>query len=171
MSSHRRSSISALLLVALAVVSLGACTSGDGRAEATPRDGELRVTDARVDYPANPTVAAAYFTIRNGTDHDDELVGVTTSVATATVHRSLTDEAGRATMVKVAALGIPAGSSVAFESGDLHVMLNDLSTDLEVGDVVPLDLRFREAGTVHVEAKVVEPQASGEATEETEHDH
>ena len=172
MSSHRRNPIPvpvlALAVLALATV-LAGCGSAGGRASATPRDGKLRVTDARVDYPANPSVAAAYFTIRNGTAAADVLESVSTPIASASVHRSTTDDQGRSTMEPVAELRIPAGSTVAFESGDLHVMLQGVTASLEVGDEVPLTLRFRTAGKVEVRAEVVAP---GSATEEdAHHDH
>lgn len=60
-------------------------------------------------------------------------------------------------MEPVPRLDIPAGSSVTFEAGGLHVMLTDLTEDIEEGDTVPLTLTFEEAGAVAVTVDVVAP--------------
>lgn len=157
-----------LALAALAVVaaSLLAGCGGDG---AGADGASVRVTDATIDWPANPEVAAVRFVVHNDTGEADELVGVTSPVSgSAMVHRSETDDEGRATMTMLPELEIPARSSVTFEPGGLHVMLSGITEDLQVGDPVEVTLSFAAAGDVTVTAEVVEPgsQPAGEPTDE-----
>lgn len=151
-----------MLVVAVALIctiaAVGCSTGGD-----ISHDGEMTVTGATIDWPANPAVAAVRLTISNDTGVDDVLVGVTSpDVRDAGVHRSGTDADGRSTMSPVPRLDVPEGESVVFEAGGLHVMLEDPSPDLEIGDTITLDLEFERAGLRTVRAKVVEPGSAGE---------
>ncbi|QXC62547.1 copper chaperone PCu(A)C [Aquihabitans sp. G128] len=143
-----------LMVSALVVLPLAGCGSGDGaKAEAS---GELRVLDATVEVPPNPTTASIRMVVDNGTGTDDELVGVASSVAdTVSVHRSETDAKGLATMVPVKALKIPARSKVTFEPGGLHVMLEGLSGSLKAGTTIKLKLTFAHAGSRTATVRVV----------------
>lgn len=115
-----------------------------------------------VDLPANPEVGAVRMVVRNGGDHADALVRVSSPIAAgAMVHRSIVDAVGRSTMVPESSLPIAARSSVTFEPGGLHVMLTGISRALHVGDRVPLIFTFRHAGTVRATAVVVAPGADG----------
>ncbi len=130
--------------------------------------GELTVTDATIDWPANPDVAAVRLTVRNGTDTDDVLQGASSSVAEASVHRSATDAEGRSTMKEVQRLDIPAGETVRFQPGGLHVMLRGPSPALEIGDKVTVTFRFEKAGARSVDAEVVEPDADTDTMSDME---
>lgn len=59
--------------------------------------------------------------------------------------------------VPVSDVEIPAGRSVIFEPGGLHVMLIGLVRPLAVGDGLSITLRFEQAGEILVEAEVREP--------------
>lgn len=143
--------VAASVLVATAA---SGCSGSDGAAG----EGRLTVADATIDWPANPDVAAVRLTIRNGTETDDVLTGVSSPTSSeAGVHRSATDADGRSTMKPVDRLEVPAGETVAFEAGGLHVMLEDPSPELEVGDKVTVTLEFEQAGVRTVRADVVEP--------------
>lgn len=149
-----------LLLLPLLVagaLGLAGCGSGDG-AEGGASGARIRITDATLDWPANPELAAVRMRIHNDGGEADELVGASSDAATSSmVHRSTTDEAGRATMDMVAGLPVPARSTVIFEPGGLHLMLDGLTRELEVGDEVEITLLFRDAGPVSATARVVEP--------------
>ena len=142
-----------LMVSALVALPLAGCSGSDGaKAEAS---GSLRVVGATVEVPPNPKVASIRMVVDNGTDADDRLVGVASTVTkTVSIHRSETDSGGLATMVPVKALAIPARSKVTFEPGGLHVMLEGLATPLKAGTTIRLTLKFAHAGTrtatVHV---------------------
>jgi len=168
-----RTLLAAAALGAFLLVGAAACGSGDGgSASAQSSDpGTLRVEDATIDWPANPTTAAVRMVVENGTDTDDTLVSVSSPVAkTTTIHRTETDDAGRSTMTEQKDLPVPADSEVTFAPGGLHVMLTGITEDLQVGDEVALTLTFEHAGTVEATARVVEPGSAGDDTEGS-HDH
>lgn len=157
MSKHRLVRV-LVALVAAAALPLAACSSDGGSSGAASGNGKLEVHDATVAVPPNPSQAAVRFVVDNGTDTDDELIAVSSTAAErAEVHRSEVDAEGRSTMEPVPRLDIPAGSSVTFEAGGLHVMLTDLTEELTEGDTVPLALTFEEAGAVAVTVDVVAP--------------
>ena len=141
------------VLVALAAGVASGCSGSDGAAA----DDELTVTDATIDWPANPDVAAVRLTITNGTDTDDVLTGATSDVGEATIHQSATDDQDRSVMKPLESLHIPAGETVAFEAGNRHIMIDNPDPPLEVGDTVAVTLEFSKAGSRTVQAKVIEP--------------
>ncbi|HRW38059.1 MAG: copper chaperone PCu(A)C [Acidimicrobiales bacterium] len=165
------------LLVALLIVgaALVAGCGSEGPSTTATADGGIRISDATIDWPANPEVGAVRLLVHNDGPRADELVGASSDVATSTmVHRSVTDAQGRARMEMVSGLEIPARSTVTFEPGGLHVMLNGLTRELEVGDRVEVTMIFRDAGPVSATATVVEPGTAslgGDAAEEAAHDH
>ena len=100
-------------------------------------------------------------TIENRTDTSDTLIAVSTPDASrASVHRSVVDEAGRSTMEPVDQLEVPAGETIEFAPGGLHVMLDEPTRDLQVGDEISLTFTFEVAGDRTLTAPVVEPGAS-----------
>lgn len=171
MTTILRPSFAALVVGCCLVIGLSACGSSDSgsASAATEPNGKVTVTDATIDWPANPTKAAVRMVVRNGTGTDDTLTAVASPIAaSSTVHRTDTDAEGRSTMVAEPELPIPARSSVTFEPGGLHVMLTGITTDIQIGDEVPLTLTFEHAGTVSATAKVIEP---GTGTEGSHDDH
>lgn len=51
-------------------------------------------------------------------------------------------------------MDVPSGQVVKLAPGGLHLMLMDLTRPLEVGQTVTMELHFRRAGTVTVDAAV-----------------
>lgn len=175
MTPTSRTSLVAAALGALLLVGATACGSGDGgKASAQvddPQPKVVHVEDATIDWPANPETAAVRMVIANGTDVDDTLVSVSSPVAERTsIHRTETDDDGNSTMTEQDELPVPADSEVTFAPGGLHVMLDGITDDLQVGDEVDLTLQFEHAGTVQATAEVVEPGSVGDDSEGT-HDH
>ncbi len=64
---------------------------------------------------------------------------------------------GMMRMQPVEAVSVPAGGTVEFKPGGLHVMLMDLRRDLKPGDTFSLTLRFEKAGALGVEVTVRQP--------------
>lgn len=160
-----------VVLVAAVALALASCGSDSDSAGGDRSSGSdtIEVHDASIVVPPNPAQAAVRFEIDNDTDVDDELVAVSSPVAErADVHESSVDADGRATMDAVPSLAVPAGSTVTFAAGGLHVMLTGLGEELEQGDTFPMTLTFEEAGDVTVTVDVVAP---GQDTDTEEHDH
>jgi copper(I)-binding protein len=122
------------------------------------------VTDAWIRAtPPGAVTAAAYLTITCGSAAD-RLVDVATPAARAVELHTNVVEGGVQRMVRLAELTLPAGEAVRLEPGGLHLMLIDLAKPLVPDTTVVLSLRFEEAGTVEIEAPVVDARAGAAAT-------
>lgn len=122
-------------------------------------EGHLQITQAW----ARPVIlqgrpGVAYFTIRNDTDREDVLVGVSSPLAERTELHMTRSEGGpaRVVMKMIAVKNIPvaAHSVVAVKPGGYHLMLFGLRKKLVPGDDLPLILTFARAGEIKVMAKV-----------------
>lgn len=70
---------------------------------------------------------AIYFVVENGTNEDDTLLSAYTDIASsAEIHMSMMDDQSVMSMQMQEAVQIPAGDSVTFKPGGLHIMLVDL---------------------------------------------
>jgi copper(I)-binding protein len=113
--------------------------------------------------PAPPAdVAVLYFLVANEGDEADRLIGIrSTAAGMAMLHQSVTDgDTMRMTPVK-GGLEIPPASEVVLATGGYHVMLTSLVEPLEVGDIVHVTLEFEVAGTVMIEARVMDAASRG----------
>jgi periplasmic copper chaperone A len=141
-----------LLLVLLALVSLVAACGDDGgeTGEGTP---SIMVARAFVPTPAGAN-GALYFEVANEGDGADRLIGASTSVAgESTLHETMSSDDGLMRMEPLDGVEVPAGETVTFEPGGLHVMLLDVE-ELAEGDTVEVVLTFEESGDIVVEAEV-----------------
>lgn len=121
-----------------------------------------RVRDAWVaETPPGARHAAAYLVLAGGS-RADELVAVASPVAaTAEVH-AVRDAGGVSRMVPEPVLAVPAHAELQLAPGGRHLMLINVRRALRPGERVPLELRFRHAGTVRVEAEVRSLLGEGE---------
>lgn len=162
------------VLCALTVAALlGACGDDAGGGQApVDEEGTLEVENAFVPVSPAPELGAVYFTIVNGTDTDDAVVDVSSdAAATVELHLSSVDDEGRAIMTHQDRVAVPAGETVAFEAGGLHVMLTGVEPALEAGTTIEVDLEFEQAGTVTVVAEVVPFAADQHDDDAMHHDH
>lgn len=96
------------------------------------------------------TSAAGYFSVKNTSGEDDSLLAVRAGFAEASVHASVTNDAGVTSMAPVARLPIPAHETVTLEPRGLHVMFVGIKTPLAAGETLPVTLVFEKAGDVAV---------------------
>lgn len=148
-------------LLSAAVIALGLLVSGCGDdGAATTIDGAWARTS-----PMNAEAGAIYFTISSDGGAVITAASVPADVAGhAELHETVmahddTDDAahdmGDAMMMQhVMAIDVPAGESVAFEPGGLHVMLFELPDPLELGDTFELTLEFEAGDPLTVEVEV-----------------
>jgi len=137
---------------AFAVFALAFSLSSHG-AEVVHND--LVIRDAQVfATPPGARTAAAYLSIDNRGAANDELLGVTSSIGSASVHET-SMEGGVMRMRSVDRLAVPAHGKVTLQPGGYHLMLEELEHPLRAGDKVSLRLTFEKAGTVEVVADVV----------------
>lgn len=123
------------------------------------------VSDAWFYLPVpGQSVSAAYLTITNNSDHDRLLTAITLAEAKrAEIHNHLMVD-GIMRMRPVPEVSVPAGASVEFAHGGLHVMLYGVSPALVAGDAVNLQFHFDGDVKVTAPAKVL-VRSSGRVSE------
>ena len=135
-------------ILIIAVILLSACA---------PSSGALTVNETWARPASKGENGAVYFVIQNDTASDDALISASTDIASpAEAHMSMMDDQGVLSMKMQEAVQVPAGESIAFKPGGLHIMLIDLKQDLKVGDTFTLILRFEKAGGITVQVEVKE---------------
>lgn len=145
-----------LFLLTILIVALAACGGDDATTE-PPAAGGITVNDAWARPPAMPGGnAAAYFTLRNDGDTADRLIAAASALGTTEIHESSMAEDGTMSMRPVDGVDVPAGESVAFEPGGLHIMFIGVAEPPAVGDTVSLTLTFENAGEMTIDVPVRE---------------
>lgn len=122
----------------------------------------LEVRDAWVRMPAmGQTVAAAYLTFVNPGDVDVRVTSVSSSLATAELHETVTDDEGVMRMEhRRDGFVVPAADELVLEPGGLHVMLIHIDRlDLQMRDETELTFTLESAD---------EPAATGEIVVDAE---
>jgi len=105
--------------------------------------------------------AAAFLSVTNRGAESDRLVAIESPVAARAMAHRTTMENGVMKMEPAGAVEIPAGGTVTFKPGGLHIMLMKLRQPLKKGGTLSLTLRFERAGAVTIEAPIAGPGASG----------
>jgi copper(I)-binding protein len=165
MDYRRRRALSGLAV--LATVSLAGCggpVSRPQRASSTTvisaatghaSIGALTITGGYIPQPASPDVAAAYLTITNAGGTADTVTKVSTNVTEAVMAMNETTQGGVGTMTGLGAVSIPAHGSISLTPGRAHLMLENPTSRLRVGQQVSVTITFAHAGTITLAVPVV----------------
>lgn len=122
---------------------------GDGNAS------DIEVRDAWVrNSPMVERAGAAYMVIENNGAVEDRLLSASVDFANTVELHETKEINGMMQMSPVEAIPVPANGGVELAPGGLHVMLLDLTSELEPGAKVTLRLNFQNAGEIEVEAVV-----------------
>ncbi|MCU0983643.1 MAG: copper chaperone PCu(A)C [Acetobacteraceae bacterium] len=105
--------------------------------------------------------SAAYMTIENTTATLDRLVAATSPAARVVELHTHMMDGGVMRMRPVTAIEVNPGEPAILRPGGLHVMLIDLTGPLQVGQTIPLTLRFEKAGEITVQVPVRPAGAAG----------
>ncbi|MFU8839488.1 MAG: copper chaperone PCu(A)C [Nitriliruptoraceae bacterium] len=124
---------------------LGAC-GPDG-------DPALTVSDAQAAVPLAGS-SQVVLEITNTGDGDDRLVGVDTDAALGIELHETRIEDGFATMVDLDDVPLPAGETVRFRPGGLHLMMLGPQDEVVLGARFPITLRFDRSAPITVTAEV-----------------
>ncbi|MEO3432339.1 copper chaperone PCu(A)C [Inquilinus sp. CAU 1745] len=108
---------------------------------------------ARATPPSAPT-GAVYLTIANNGSEADQIVAIETPVAGYAMAHTTEIQDGVSRMREARPLEIAPGATLEMKPGGTHVMLMDLTTDLEAGDEITVTITFDKAGTVEVPVEV-----------------
>jgi copper(I)-binding protein len=139
------------------VAALAACAAGLAAAAPPAISGAwVRAT------PPGAKTGAAYLTISTDGTADTLLAATSPAARTVELHTHVSDN-GLSRMQRLDAVPLPAGESVHFEPGGLHLMLIDITAPLIAGQQVTLSLQFAKAGVVEVTAPVLDARAAAPA--------
>lgn len=147
--------VAAVLLSANGSARAGSEAAPDAQPPAGREVAQVRVENAWIPQPPpGAEVAAAYFTLRNSGQRPAALVAVDSPLASAAMLHESSVVQGESRMRPVDRLTIPPGQAVTLKPGGLHVMLQGLTSTLEIGQEVPLVLHFAGGQEVHTKARV-----------------
>ncbi|MEU1376576.1 copper chaperone PCu(A)C [Streptomyces triculaminicus] len=150
-----RTARAALVPVAACALALGGLTAWTASG-AAGRPGSVTVEDARVLLPFGLDNTAATVRLRNTGDVADELVGVDVPTAGGAMLSRTVVKNGAGSMKMVGSATVPARGTLEMSPHGLDIMVYR-PPKLQVGERLPLVLRFRESGVVRAEAVVVRP--------------
>ena len=143
-----------LLLGAVALALLGC--SDDGALDVATGTPDLHVSAAQASAPV-AGASQLVLSIENRGDGDDRLVGADTDAAIAVeVHRTVVEDDGRAVMRLLDDVALPAGSTVRFRPGELHLMVVVPDERVVVGGTFDVTLRFERSAPATVTVDVVD---------------
>jgi copper(I)-binding protein len=150
MTGGRRRTLAAMLAV---LVGWG-CSGADERL--ADGDPELYVSEAQSSAPV-AGAAQLVVTIENRGDGPDRLVGADTDAALAIeIHRTVIEPDGRAYMRLLEEVVIPAGGTVRFRPGGLHLMVVIPDERVRVGGTFAVTLRFERSAPITLDVRVVD---------------
>lgn len=135
---------------------------------------DYKVGDLHIEHPfarataASAMAGAGYVSIMNSGTEDDALIGIEADYPRVMMHDSVMTD-GVASMAPMDRVVVPAGGTVTFAPGGLHIMFMGLNGDpLEEGEKVPATLIFERAGRVDV---VFSVEAGDDAMDHGAMDH
>jgi hypothetical protein len=151
------------LMGALAALALAGCAEPPAPANTGPESAvtpaatvvALAVTDGWTRAtPTGATAAGGYLTINNPLAQPDRLISVASARSPRVELHDMSSVNGVMQMRQVDGIDIPAAGSVSLAPGGLHIMFMDLSAGFAVGETVPVELTFAQAGVVNVTLEV-----------------
>ncbi len=133
------------LVIAVLAAALTACGSGG-----TP---QLSVGTVQAAEPVAGS-SQIVLSITNTGDGDDALTGVATDAAVGIELHETRIEDQRATMVALDEVPLPAGTTVRFRPGGLHLMMIGPADEVEVGSTFEVTLEFDRSAPITTTAEV-----------------
>ena len=101
-------------------------------------------------------MSAAYLTLINHGDQEDQLLSVETELAKVVELHNVKKSDGMMSMYPVPFVPVPAGGEQNLKPGSYHIMLINLTQAPKLGEEYELVLHFKHAGMVKVVAAVRE---------------
>jgi periplasmic copper chaperone A len=145
-------------LAGLALLLVAGCGGDDASRGGSLGGGEpeLVVSTAQASAPV-AGASQLVVSIENRGDGADRLVGADTDAALAVeIHRTVIEDDGRAFMRLLDDVLLPAGETVRFRPGDLHLMVVVPDERVQVGGTFAVTLRFERSAPVTLDVEVVD---------------
>ena len=129
--------------------------AGEAHAESTAVAG-LEVTEAYIrTMPPGRTTTAGFLSISNAGEADCQLLNAESSISDRVEFHEHQHADGMMRMRPLPdGVIIPAGETVVFKPGGLHIMLFNITSELEAGEVTQLRFNTDHCGTVQFTAEV-----------------
>jgi copper(I)-binding protein len=146
-----------ILIALLASFALQAeCCGSCGAGNKMITIGHLTISDAYFIANKGASNAAAYLTIKNADNKDDQLLSVSffgAMIPKVELHTHVIDENGVARMRKIDAMLINQQSEKSLKPGADHIMLMNVTDKLADVQSIDLTLTFKKAGRVTIPFK------------------
>lgn len=125
--------------------------------------GEITVEQAWARLtPGGAKTGAIYLTLHNKSANDDLLLAVDSAAAQTTALHESKIEGDIAKMVPVpGGLNLPSHGEIVMQPGGIHIMITGFSGVLSPGNLLPVEMIFRDAGVLEFEVPVL-PFGSGD---------
>ena len=115
--------------------------------------------------------AAGYVTIINHTDEELKLLGVSTTLGKAMLHKTITTDDGIVKMEHKMKISIPATGKLIMKPGSFHIMIMGISRSLALGEKIPATLRFNGDLEINIEFVVEAGKEVSTVGRKPEHNH
>jgi copper(I)-binding protein len=122
--------------------------------------GPIAVASAYIPAPTTAGDTVAYLQIRNNGGADDLVAAHTSVGGTVSLRAPVTQGAQVMAMRNVAAIPIPAESTVRLNPNSYHLLITG-ARSMPSGKAIMLSLTFAHAGTITVIALVTDPESGG----------
>lgn len=175
--------LTSLAAVALIALPLASCSTDDETATSTPAAemttdemataemADITIEDGWVKAADEDEMTAAFGTLTNHSDADIEIVSIATDLANnPQLHETVVDTSGASEMSQVEGFVIPAEGTHVLEPGGDHLMLMDLTGEIESGTSATLELTTAEGDLFEIELPVREFTGAEESYDEGQSD-
>jgi len=115
---------------------------------------EVAVSDAWIRALPGKLPAGGYFTLRNGTTKALTLDGAASPACKSLMLHKSDTMSGMASMSDVATIDVPAGDTVRFSPGGLHLMCMEPGPQLRRGTEITVTLHFKSGVSLPVRFQV-----------------
>jgi len=119
--------------------------------------------------PPGSSTAAGYLAITNNGTQPDRLIGIDSSFPRAMIHRSAMEDGVMKMRHQADGVVIPAGETVTFEPGGLHLMFVGLKDSLKEGEKADVTLHFENSGSVPIVLNVEKRKVTAETMDHSAH--
>ena len=142
-----------------------------GTAPAANKGGPWKLGDIVVEQawarlaPGGAGTGSVYLTVHNKSGQDDLLLAVDSNVAESTAVYSTEVKDGVVSMNPMPmGVNLPSHGELVMRPGGIHIMVTGVSKNTKVGDLMPVKMVFRDAGSLDFEVPVV-PLGAGDPAE------
>ena len=106
-------------------------------------------------FPGAKTVAG-YLTIKNFSQNTARLMGISTTLGKAMIHKTMTDNYGVISMKHVTHLDILPAKSLTMQPGSYHIVIQGVSRTLKTGEKISATLYFKNDFKINIKFSIKE---------------